>query len=213
MVNWDELRAGKSVFEQMTAGYAYKPDAECADIHYRAVSLVEEYTALYRTRDQRRLEVLGQLLGSLGQGSIIRPSVSFDYGVNTHIGSDCFFNFGCVFLDVAPIVFGNKVLVGPNVQFLTPTHPLNPVDRENLWEGGLPIQVGNNVWIGGGAIICPGVSIGDHAVIGAGSVVTRDLPAYSLAVGNPARVIRTLSDQERPSDPADQFSPEALGLA
>lgn len=213
MTNWDDLRAGKSVFEQMTAGYAYKPDAECASTHYRVVDLVEEYTRLYRARDARRSEVLARIVGSLGERSMIRPSVDFDYGVNTHIGAGCFFNFGCAFLDVAPITFGDGVLVGPKVQFLTPTHPLNPVDRAELWEGGLPITVGDNVWIGGGAILCPGVTVGENAVIGAGAVVTKDVPANAVAVGNPARVIKYMSADERPTDPAHQFSPQALGLS
>ena len=213
MTDWDELRAGKSVFEQMTAGFAYRPDEECADTHYRVVELVEEYTRLYRARDSRKQEVLAQIVGSLGEGSTIRPSVAFDYGVNTHIGAGCFFNFGCVFLDVAPITFGDAVLVGPNAQFLTPTHPLNPVDREALWEGGLPITVERNVWIGGGAILCPGVTVGENAVIGAGAVVTKDVPANAVVVGNPARVIKYVGVDERPTDPAHQYSPQALGLA
>lgn len=196
----------------MTAGMAYRPDAECADIHHRAVSLVEEYTQLYRERDPRQEDVLRSLVGSLGKGSIVRPAVFFDYGINTHIGSACFFNFGCVFLDVAPITFADTVLVGPNVQFLTPTHPLNPVDREALWEGGLPITVGKNVWIGGGAIICPGVTVGENAVIGAGAVVTKDVPAQAVVVGNPARVIKYVDPALRPADPTHQFSAKSLGL-
>lgn len=209
---WERRRAGKSVFEQMTAGMAYRPDQECADTHYRVVALVEEFSRLYRARDPHKTEVLRSIVGSLGENSMIRPTVSFDYGVNTHIGKGCFFNFGCVFLDVAPITFGDTVLVGPNVQFLTPTHPLNPVDREALWEGGLPITVGNNVWIGGGAIICPGVTIGENAVVGAGSIVTKDIPANAVAVGNPARVVKYVSADERPTDPNHQYSAEALGL-
>ena len=212
MTRWEQLRAGKSVFEQMTAGYAYRPDAECADTHYRVVALVEEYTRLYRARDPRFSQVLARMVGSLGEGSVIRPSVDFDYGVNTHIGAGCFFNFGCVFLDVAPIHFGDGVLVGPHVQFLTPTHPLNPVDRADLWEGGLPITVGDNVWIGGGAILCPGVTVGENAVIGAGAVVTRSIPANAVAVGNPARVVKYVSADERPTDPSHQYSAQALGL-
>lgn len=210
--SWAERRAGLSVFEQMTAGFAYRPDEECARVHHRVGELVQEYTRQYYARDPRAQETLAQMLGSLGEGSVMRPSVDFDYGVNTHVGAGCFFNFGCVFLDVAPIRFGDGVLVGPRVQFLTPTHPLNPVDRADLWEGGLPITVGDNVWIGGGAIILPGVTIGENAVVGAGAVVSKDVPANAVVVGNPARVIKTVSAEDRPSDPDHQYSPQALGL-
>lgn len=201
-----------SVFEQMTAGMAYKPDAECADAHHRVMALAETFRQQYIARDPQMVQTLSNMVGSLGDGSMIRPSVSFDYGVNTHIGAGCFFNFNCVFLDVAPITFGDGVLVGSNVQFLTPTHPINPVDRRNAWEGGKPVTVGDNVWIGGGAILLPGVTVGENSIIGAGAVVSRDIPANSIAVGNPARVIKTVSADERPTDPADQFSPAALGL-
>ncbi len=209
---WEEGRQTMTVFEQMTAGFPYRPDAECQAVHERVSDLVAQYTALYRAHDPQAQQVLSQIVGSLGEGSVIRPSLDFDYGVNTHIGAGCFFNFGCVFLDVAPIRFGDGVLVGPRVQFLTPTHPINPTDRAALWEGGLPITIGSNVWIGGGAIICPGVTIGDNSVIGAGAVVTRDIPANTVAVGNPAKVIKTIDPQARPSDPKHQYSAQALGL-
>lgn len=200
------------IFDRMTAGLAYKPDAECADIHYRAAELTEKLNAQYFARDPQMHETLQELLGSCGEGSVIRPRAVFDYGVNTHLGAGCFFNFNCVFLDVAPIRFGDGVLVGPNVQFLTPTHPVNPVDRKALWEGGLPITVGDNVWIGGGAILLPGVTVGENSIVGAGAVVSRDVPENSIVVGNPARVIKRISADERPTDPADQFSAAALGL-
>ena len=108
------------------------------------------------------------------------------------------------------MTFGKGVLAGPNCQFLTPTHPLNPVDRKNLWEGGLPITVEDNVWFGGGVTVLPGVTIGENSVIGAGAVVTRDIPANSVAVGNPAKVIKTIDPNERPA--SGQFNPAELGL-
>lgn len=200
------------IFDRMTAGLPYRPDEECAEIHYRTMSLVEQLDRQYLARDPKMAETLRQLLGSCGEGSMIRPRAVFDYGINTHMGAGCFFNFNCVFLDVAPITFGDGVLVGTNVQFLTPTHPVNPVDRKALWEGGKPITVGDNVWIGGGAILLPGVTVGENSIIGAGAVVSRDVPANSVAVGNPACVIKTISADERPTDPADQFSAASLGL-
>lgn len=197
-------------FDRMVAGKAYKPDAECMAITAKAYELTSRYAELYRAGDPARHQVLTELFGSIGKNVEFRPSINVDYGVNITVGDDCFFNFNTVLLDVAPISFGNAVLVGPNVQFLTPTHPLNPKDRRDLWEGGLPITVEDNVWIGGGAIILPGVRIGENSVIGGGAVVTRDIPASSVAVGNPAKVIKTLDANERPS--SGQFSAADIGL-
>ena len=122
----------------------------------------------------------------------IRPPLRVDYGYNLHVGAGTFANFGLVALDVAPIRIGEDVQIGPNVQLLTPTHPLDPERRRARWEAAEPITIGDNVWLGGGVIVCPGVAIGENTVVGAGTVVTRDLPANVLAVGNPARVVREL---------------------
>lgn len=205
------MNENPTVFEQMTAGFAYRPDEECAQVHARATRLATQLQQQYLAGDESGCQdTLKELLGSMGRNSVFRPGAVFDYGVNTHVGEGCFFNFNCVFLDVAPIRFGNAVLVGTNVQFLTPTHPVNPVDRRAAWEGGLPITVEDNVWIGGGAILLPGVSIGENSIIGAGAVVSRDIPANSIAVGNPARVIKTISMDERPA--TGQYSAVALGI-
>ncbi len=147
-------RPNGDIFNRMVSGAAYMPDAECAAqtkrIHAATV-LAEEHYA--RGEQAQAMHVYREHLGHLGEHSHIRPGARFDYGVNTYIGDGSFFNFGCVFLDVCPIRIGSTVLVGNNVQFLTPTHPLNPVDRAAYWEGGEPITVEDNVWIGGGAII------------------------------------------------------------
>jgi len=135
-------------------------------------------------------EVLGDLLGSLGESTVIRPPLYVDYGVHIRVGARTFVNFGLVALDVAEITIGDDVQIGSNVELLTPVHPLEPGPRRNKLEAAKPIRVGNNVWLGGGAIVCPGVSIGENTVVGAGAVVTKDLPANVLAVGNPARAIR-----------------------
>ena len=135
-------------------------------------------------------EVLGDLLGSLGESTVIRPPLYVDYGVHIRVGARTFVNFGLVALDVAEITIGDDVQIGPNVELLTPVHPLEPGPRRNKLEAAKPIRVGNNVWLGGGATVCPGVSIGENTVVGAGAVVTKDLPANVLAVGNPARAIR-----------------------
>ena len=134
--------------------------------------------------------ILGQLLGEFGEESELRPPLYCDYGSQIRIGARTFVNFGLVALDPAPITIGHDVQIGPNVQLLTPTHPLDPDLRRAKWEAALPIAIADNVWLGGGVIVLPGVSIGENAVVGAGAVVTRDVPAGVVAVGNPARVIR-----------------------
>ena len=128
-----------------------------------------------------------------GGGTEIRPPLYCNYGSQTHVGARCFINFGAVLLDVAAIRIGDDVQVGPNVQFLTPTRPVEAEARRAKWEAAKPITVGDNVWLGGGVILCPGVSVGENTVVGAGAVVVRDLPANVIAVGNPARVVRSLS--------------------
>jgi maltose O-acetyltransferase len=136
--------------------------------------------------------VLHELLGSFGQGSEIRPPLWCDYGYQTHIGARSFINFGVVLLDVATITIGDDVQVGPKRPVPDPDHPVAAEPRRAKLEAAKPIVIGDNVWLGGGVILCPGVSIGENTVVGAGAVVTRDLPANVVAVGNPARVIRPL---------------------
>ncbi len=201
----------QTTFEKMVAGQVYKPDAHCSSSYRAALELCLDYERLYLANDPGHRQLLHSIFGSVGQNVEIRPSIRVDYGINTHIGSDCFFNFNTIILDVAPVTLGQAVLVGSNVQFLTPTHPLNPLDRRQGWEGGLAISVADNVWIGSGALILPGVSIGENSVIGAGSVVSSDIPANSVAVGNPARVCKTLNKGQRPA--SGQFSAAALGIS
>jgi len=130
--------------------------------------------------------ILRERLAALGEGSIVRPPFHCDYGWNIRLGSRVFINFNCVFLDVAAIAIGDDTRIGPAVQVYTAEHPRDPAVRRSGLESGRPVTIGNNVWIGGGAIILPGVTVGDDAVVGAGSVVTRDVPAGARVAGNPA---------------------------
>ncbi|QBH30003.1 N-acetylglutamate synthase [Vibrio vulnificus] len=137
-------------------------------------------------------EAIDQLIPQ-SQGAYLEPPFHCDYGANITLGKNFYANFNCVVLDVAPVVIGDNVLFAPNVQIYTAGHPLDVKSRvEEGIEFGTPITIGNNVWLGGGVIVCPGVTIGDNSVIGAGSVVTKDVPANVVAAGNPCRVIRTL---------------------
>ena len=139
-----------------------------------------------------RLLILRRLFAQFGDGSEIRSPFFCDYGANVRIGSGAFLNFNCVFLDVVPITIGDRVQVGPAVQFLTADHPLDAETRRAGLENGASITIEDDVWIGGGAIFLPGVTVGRGSVIGAGSVVTRDVAPAVVAVGNPCRVVREL---------------------
>lgn len=182
----------RSQRERMLAGDWYVTDDELSALTHRAQHLADQYAEKWKTDPAGAREVLGELLGSLGEHTVIRPPVYVDYGVHIRVGAHTFVNFGLVALDVAEITIGDDVQIGPNVQLLTPVHPVEPEPRRSKLEAAKPISIGNNVWLGGGAIVCPGVTIGENTVVGAGAVVTKDLPANVLAVGNPARAIREI---------------------
>jgi putative sugar acetyltransferase len=181
--------------ERMLAGDLYiADDPENARIAKRAMRLCHEYHRAVIVDDEgEALALLGQLLGSLGEGAWIRPPLTVDYGENIHVGAKTFINNNLTALDVARITIGEDCQIGPNVQLLTPTHPVEPQPRRDKLEAAEPISLGDNVWLGGGVIVCPGVTIGDNSVIGAGSVVTHSLPANVIAVGSPARILRAIS--------------------
>jgi maltose O-acetyltransferase len=179
--------------ERMLAGDLYiADDPELAAASLRAAELTRAFNDSSPAEHAERRRILKELLGSLGDGTEIRPPFYCDYGSHTHVGARTFVNFGLVALDVAEIRIGDDVQVGPNVQLLTATHPLEPEPRREKWESAKPIAIEDNVWLGGGVIVCPGVTIGVNTVVGAGAVVTRDLPAGVLAAGIPARVVREL---------------------
>jgi maltose O-acetyltransferase len=145
---------------------------------------------------EKRAEILRQLLGRLGKNVWIEPPFYCDYGSNIFLGDNVYFNFGCVVLDPARVEIGSNTLFGPSVQIYTATHPLDAARRRAGLESAQAIRIGPDVWVGGGAIICPGVTIGERSVLGAGSVVTRDVPDGVFAAGNPCRVIRALAPND-----------------
>jgi maltose O-acetyltransferase len=159
----------------------------------RAQLLLERYNATSAGDVGARAALLRQLLGAVGEGADIQPRFACDYGYNIRIGRNAFINYNCVLLDCAPIEIGDDLQMGPAVQLYTGFHPLDRNARRAGLESARPIRIGHAVWIGGGAIVLPGVTIGDGSVVGAGSVVVHDVPHDSLAVGNPARIVRTLA--------------------
>lgn len=178
--------------EKMLAGELYRADdAELAADRSAAGAWMVRYNAALSASDAYRLALLRELLAEAGDGAVIRPPFHCDYGYNIRLGPDVFFNFNCVVLDVVAVTVGTRTQIGPAVQIYTADHPRDPSVRQTGAEFGRPIRIGQDVWIGGGTIILPGVTIGDNAVIGAGSVVTRDVPAGSTARGNPARATAT----------------------
>jgi maltose O-acetyltransferase len=184
---------GRSMRERMLAGEPYiADDPDLFRESRRARVLCHRINSLDPDESEQVEELLAELLGGIGEDTHIRPPFHCDYGYRTTIGARTFANFGLVCLDVARVTIGDDVQIGPNVQLLTPTHPVEPGPRRDKWEAAEPITIGDNVWLGGGAIVCPGVTIGENTVVGAGAVVTRDLPANVVAVGNPARVVKKL---------------------
>lgn len=183
---------GRSHRERMAAGEWYITDDEIAEVQRQRAEVSAAFNACPPADVERRRSLLVGLLGMVGDGVEVRSPVYVDYGSNVTIGAGTFLNYGCQLADVAAIAIGDAVQVGPNVQLLTPIHPLEARARRDRWERAAPIRIGDNVWLGGGVMVLPGVTIGADTVVGAGAVVTRDLPDGVLAVGNPARVVRSL---------------------
>lgn len=183
----------KSMRDRMLAGELYiAEDPQLAEDSQRAQRLTHRINTIDPTTPGAVRDLMVELLGEFGEGSEIRPPLQCDYGYQTTIGARTFANWGLILLDVAAITIGDDVQIGPNVQLLTATHPLEAGPRRDKWEAADPIVIGDNVWLGGGVIVCPGVTIGANTVVGAGSVVTKDLPPGVLAVGSPAKVLREL---------------------
>lgn len=184
----------KTEKQKMLCGDLYDAmDAELVAERQRARDLLKQINDTLDSGAPGRSELLAALFGAETDAMIQSPFFC-DYGANIILGSKVFMNFNCIILDVAPVKIGDRVLLGPNVQIYAATHPMQASIREQGLEAGLPVIIGDDVWIGGGAIICPGVTIGSRAVIGAGSVVTRDIPENTFAAGNPCTVKRLLTN-------------------
>lgn len=175
--------------QKMIAGELYKPDAELAVDSARAIAWVGRYNTTFDATLAEREALLREIIPVVGAGVNIRPPFFIDYGYNTRIGDGVFMNFGCTILDTTIVEIGDLTQIGPNVQILAADHPRDPAHRRAMLEFSRPVKIGRNVWIGAGALILPGVTIGDDAIVGAGSVVTRDVPAGATVVGNPARQV------------------------
>jgi maltose O-acetyltransferase len=180
--------------QKMLAGELYDPmDPELVSARDRARDLCQDLNASREAEQDRRRKLLGALFGQGGDTVWMQPPFFCDYGANIELGERVFFNFNCIVLDVCKVKIGSFTLFGPAVQIYTPVHPLNAELRRRE-EYGKPVEIGSDVWVGGGAIILPGVKIGARAVIGAGSVVTRDVPDAVFAAGNPCRVVRDITE-------------------
>lgn len=181
--------------DKMLAGEMYDPlDAELTKDRETIRLTLQRFNTISELERERRDELLNKMVGSAGKNFSIIPPFYCDYGYNIYAGDNVFMNFNCCILDVCRVNIGNNVMIAPYVQIYTATHPLEAKARNSGREYAIPISIGNDVWIGGGAIICPGVTIGNGVVIGAGSVVTRDIPDNVFAAGNPAKVIRKIDN-------------------
>lgn len=190
---------GKNEKKKMLSGKLYiANDPQLAADNKKCRRLVRLYNATTETEQDFRHELMGELLGGHDNDSYyFEPPVRFDYGCNTYVGKNFYANFECIILDVNKVVIGDNVMFGPRVSVFTAGHPIDAEIRAELLEYGYPVTIGNNVWIGGGSIINPGVTIGDNVVIGSGSVVTKDIPSNVVAVGNPCRVLRPITDEDK----------------
>lgn len=200
---------------KIMSGILFRPgDPELAAMKRKAHDLNRDFNALYEWQEAERTAILRDLLGSMGEGTYFQGPITFHYGCHTHIGKNVFINFNITVQDDATVTIGDDCNFGPNVTIVTPVHPMLPDERRAMLDkdGNVvhlcyakPVAIGHDCWLGANVVICPGVTIGENCIIGAGSVVTRDIPANSFAAGNPARVIRTITEAD-----SMKFKPEIL---
>lgn len=185
----------KSEKEKMLAGELYDPlDPQLVEDRLKTRLLIQELNNSREDQIAERTRLLEKLIPNAGAGLWLQPPFYCDYGSNMVVGEKVFFNFNCVVLDVMQVTIGSRTMFGPNVQVYAATHPIDAKERSSGLEYAKPIHIGEDVWLGGSAVICPGVSIGDRTIIGAGSVVTKDIPSDVFAAGNPCKIIRSLKE-------------------
>ncbi len=184
--------------ERMLCGLPYRGWMDGLDAERNACKAAVYELNLLQPKEQDRIpELIKKLFGKTGNRLWIEPPFHCDYGWNIEVGENFYANYGLTILDVGKVTFGDNVMIAPNVSIYAAGHPIHPVSRNSGYEYGIPVTVGNNVWIGGSVVILPGVTIGDNTVIGAGSVVTKDVPANVIAAGNPCRVLREITEKDR----------------
>lgn len=184
--------------ERMLAGLPFKPwEDGLSEERMACQQRLARYNTLPPEDRTAASALLREILGDMGETARIVPPFYCDYGKNIRVGENFFANFHFTVLDSAPVVIGKNAQIAPNVSIYTAGHPLHPDTRATGMEYGLPVTVGDNVWLGGNVVLCPGVTIGDNVVIGAGSVVTRDIPSWTVAAGNPCRVLRFITEEDR----------------
>ena len=181
------------------AGIAYIADKEVMEQQKRARKLTQELNTVDRSDFEKIEKIVKELLGK-SEGAFINPPFYCDYGFNIEVGKNFYANYNCTILDVGKVTIGDNCMFAPNVAIYTAGHPIHPDSRNSMYEYGIQVSIGDNCWLGGNTIVCPGVKIGNNVVIGAGSVVTKDIPPYSLAVGNPCRVIRKITEKDHMPD-------------
>lgn len=187
----------KTEMEKMRDGELFwNSDKEIGEVKKRARALADRYNATTEDEPEKRLALLKELFGDCTDDIFIKPPFHCDYGFNIHVGKSFFANFDCVMLDAAPITIGDNCLLGPQTCFYTVNHPMDAKTRVANYVYGRPITIGDNVWFGGNCVVLSGVTIGNNAVIGAGSIVTKDVPANAVVAGNPARVLRYIDNEE-----------------
>ena len=184
--------------ERMQSGKLYFcTDEEIAKEQLECLEILYDYNHTRPSESQKREQILKNLLAEIGENCYIEPPLHANWGKYTHFGNNVYANFNLTLVDDTDIFVGDNVMFGPNVIIATAGHPVDAPLREKVAQFNIPVRIGKNVWIGAGAIVLPGVTIGDHSVIGAGSVVTKDIPPNVVAVGNPCRVLREINDRDK----------------